>query len=393
MKRMMFTIGLLAMIAGCSDESEVTSKALTGSDRTLAAKLAQIDPAAGQSIAAWCVGCHGEDGISLDENTPHLADQLSFYLFKQIKAYKEGGRDNPTMTAVARSLGEDAMMNVAAFYASRPPPAETPAGDLGDGPVEAGRVLAAECAGCHGEDGNSDIPGTPGLAGNLPADLIAAMHAYKAGTRDHFLMQAALEAFSLEDINNIALFYAVQKPRRTESPGNGDPVAGRRVARSCAACHGEDGNSSDPNTPGLAGEDAEYLAVATKAYLDGTRDYMMMKHPVAALSDRDIENLATFYAIQEPRLQTLRRPLTAEDWAARCDRCHGENGVSGDPRFPSLSAQRREYIADALKAYRMETRSSSMMRAMSAPLNETEIENLAVYYASKARAVATAPEQ
>ena len=394
MKRMMLVIGLLAVISGCSDENEVTSQALTGSDRALAAKLAKIDPAAGQSIAAWCAGCHGQDGVGLSENTPHLADQLSYSLFNQIKAYKEGGRDNPTMMAVARSLGEDAMMNVAAFYASLPPPAPSaPADDLSGGPVEAGGVLAAECAGCHGDDGNSSMPGTPGLAGHLPADLVAAMHAYKAGTRDHPMMQSFLESLSADDIYNVAVFYAVQKPRRTEFPGNGDPVDGERVAVACAACHGEDGNSSDPHTPGLAGEDAEYLAEATKAYWDGTRDYLMMKHPVAALSDRDIENLATFYAIQEPKAQVLRRPLTVEDWVARCNRCHGEDGTSSDPRFPRLSAQHRGYMVDALKAYRMETRASSMMRAMSAPLTETEIETLAAYYAGKERAVSAVSEQ
>lgn len=394
MKRVMWTIGLLAMIAGCSDNGDATSEALTGRDRDLALKIAKIDPAAGKGIAAWCAGCHGLDGVSASESIPHLADQLAYYLFAELKAYKDGGRDNATMSTVVRSLGEDAMMKVAAYYASLEPPAPTAAAPPpGRGPVQAGRAAAAECAGCHGEDGNSDMEGTPSLAGHHPADLIAAMHAYKDGSRDHPVMQSVMESFSEDDINNIALFYAVQKPRRTGSLGSGDPVAGERTAAACAACHGEDGNSSDPNTPTLAGEDASYLVEATKAYRDGTREYLMMKHPVASLSDQDIENLAAFYASQEPKAPTVRRPLTTEDWVARCNRCHGDDGKSTDPRFPRLSAQHKEYVQAALKAYQSEARRNSMMRAMTALLSEAEIENLAAYYASRPRVPESGSEQ
>jgi cytochrome c553 len=233
------------------------------------------------------------------------------------------------------------------------------------------------------------MEGVPGLAGHHPADLIASMQAYKDGSRIHPDMESIMEDYSQDDIYNIALFYSVQQPKRTESTFPGDPLAGRRTAAACAACHGEDGNSGDPNTPSLAGEDPEYLVTATKSYRDGSRDYLMMKHPVETLSDQDIENLAAFYASQEPRASTVNRPLTTVDWAERCDRCHGVDGRSTDPRFPRLAAQRQEYMQQALEAYRSETRGNSMMRAMTAPLSKAEIVNIAAYYASRPRGEGT----
>lgn len=380
-------VGLMVAMAGCSDDGSDAGSGLSESDRELVSQLSGIDPATGHEKAAWCSGCHGVDGLAVAESTPHLAGQSAFYLYGQLHAYEQRVRDNPTMSRVAASLVDDAMMETAAYYASRTPPdAETQlAGAMPDSPVEQGRSASAACAGCHGDDGNSAMPGMPGLAGHAPADLVAAMNAYQDGSRDHPFMQSAMESLHSGEINDIALFYAVQTPKKSGQPGVGDPAAGERTAVACTACHGVDGNSIDPHTPSLAGEDAEYLITATKAYLDGSRNYLMMKHPVASLSEKDIEDLAAFYAGQEPRAAIVRRPLTVAGWAARCDRCHGGGGSSGDLRFPSLSAQSRHYIEAALKAYQSEDRRNSMMHAMSLPLSAGEIEGLAAYYASLPR--------
>ncbi len=378
---------LTAVTMGCSDNGAGTADGLSESDRKLVASLSEIDPLEGREEAAWCSGCHGVDGVGMTERVPHLAGQSSFYLYRQLHAYRHRVRDNPAMGKVAASLVDSAMMETAAYYANLAPPEAIPplVGMVASGPVELGRSASAGCSGCHGADGNSAMPGMPGLAGHAPADLVAAMHAYQDGSRNHPFMASAMQSLKSADIGNIALFYAVQTPTRLGRPGAGDPVAGERTAAACAACHGVDGNSTDPHTPNLAGEDAQYLITATKAYIDGTRSYLMMTHPVASLSEEDIENLAAFYANQEPKAATVRRPLTIADWAARCDRCHGEAGTSTDLRFPSLSAQSRHYIEVALKAYRSENRRNSMMHAMSLPLSPGEIEGLAAHYASLPR--------
>jgi cytochrome c553 len=384
-KRIALVAGMVALLASCSDSDERASDGLTNSERTLVSKLDRIEPTTGQEIAAWCNACHGFDGLGTSDDIPHLASQTAFYLFLKLTDYKGGDRENTTMENVATALTDDAMMKVAAYYADQMPaePEEDAqiAMDI-SGPVEEGRVAAAACSGCHGATGNSTTPGTPGLAGHHPADLVAAMEAYKEGNRDHPLMESVMYSYDLEDINNIALFYAVQEPQRTASLGSGDPVAGERVAEACTACHGKDGNPTDPNTPQLAGEDAEYLITATKSYIDGRRDYAMMTHPVAVLSDQDIVDLSTYYARQTPKKPIVRRPLSTKEWAARCDRCHGDSGMSTDVRFPSLAAQHEKYIRSALRAYRDESRNNSMMKAMSMPLSEGEIASIADHYAS-----------
>lgn len=84
----------------------------------------------------------------------------------------------------------------------------------------------------------------------------------------------------------------------------------------------------------------------------------------------------------------MRKPPTTAEWAQRCDRCHGVDGNSTDPRLPALAAQRVDYLENVLHAYRTGERKSPQMAAMSDLLTEADVENLAAYYArQKARAV------
>ena len=67
----------------------------------------------------------------------------------------------------------------------------------------------------------------------------------------------------------------------------------------CAGCHGQDGNSVNPELyPRLSGQSARYLIMATRSYKDGTRKNDQMKVMAEMLSDDEIEDLAAFYAQQ-----------------------------------------------------------------------------------------------
>ena len=82
-----------------------------------------------------------------------------------------------------------------------------------------------------------------------------------------------------------------------------DLVAGAAKAKEiCSACHGVDGNSADPNNPRLAGQHADYLAKALRDYKSGERNNAIMKGFAAALSKKDIENLAAYFASQKSSL-------------------------------------------------------------------------------------------
>jgi cytochrome c553 len=202
-------------------------------------------------------------------------------------------------------------------------------------------------------------------------------------------MKSMAAGLSDADLGNVALYYALQKPARAQTPSPGDQAAGKKAAASCGACHGDLGISGNPVTPSLAGQDAQYLAATLRAYKDGSRKDESMKSPVAALDERAMRDIAAFYAAQQPQAVNVRRPLTLTEWADRCDRCHGVNGNSTDPLVPALAAQREDWLEPVLHAYRKGARKSTAMAAMTALMSEGDVKDIAAYYARQtARAVA-----
>ena len=83
-------------------------------------------------------------------------------------------------------------------------------------------------------------------------------------------------------------------PRTAEAVGDAD--AGAAKAALCAACHGQNGISSNPLWPSLAGQQEAYLAKQIKAFRDGERVDVSMQPFVADLTDKDVEDLAAHYA-------------------------------------------------------------------------------------------------
>jgi len=74
------------------------------------------DAAAGKAKAVTCNACHGANGISAIPNYPNLAGQKEAYLVKQMKAFKDKSRKDPTMNAMAAPLSDADMANIAAHY-------------------------------------------------------------------------------------------------------------------------------------------------------------------------------------------------------------------------------------------------------------------------------------
>jgi len=372
-----------------SEAQPATVKSGSG-DELKALYATPQDVAEGKRVAeASCVGCHGANGISGTKGTPHLAGQRAAYIYLELKAYKARARGAEAMTNAVKFLSDDALVKVAAYYASLDP-AQPAASSVGTktaaaklDPVQAGKAAAAACAGCHGDGGVSKTPGMPNLAGLDPKYLVAAMKAYKSGSRKSEMMKTLLSALSDGDLNNVALYYALQKPARALSPAAGDQASGKSTAAACAGCHGEQGVSTNPANPSLAGQDAQYIATALQAYKEGARSDETMKALAAPLDEGTIKNLAAFYANQQPQPPNVRKPLATAELAQRCDRCHGVDGNSTDPRLPALAAQRVDYLESVLRAYQTGARKSSAMAAMSEALSDADVANLAAHYAGK----------
>jgi len=79
----------------------------------------------------------------------------------------------------------------------------------------------------------------------------------------------------------------------------GNYEAGKAKSTTCAACHGEDGNSSVPSFPKLAGQQRDYLYHALRDYKSGKRNNPLMAGQVEALTDADMLDLALYYSRQK----------------------------------------------------------------------------------------------
>jgi cytochrome c553 len=389
------SIFVAAATAAIVAPAATTDSAASGAMRAVFATSQDI--AEGKRVAeATCASCHGLNGIvkSKDKSVPNIAGQRPAYLYTELRAYQSGRRGNTPMDNAVKFLSDDALVKVAAYYANLDPAQPAAKGAkpvVQTNPVSAGKAAASGCEGCHGQGGVSSTPGIPNLAGQDPKYIVAAVKAYKNGQRKSDMMKTLVSALTDTELDDIALYFAVQKPGKAKTPSPGDQAAGKSAAVACAGCHGE-GGVSIGTAPSLAGQDAQYLAAAIKSYRDGARSDQLMKAPAASVDAGTIKNVAAYYANQMPQQPKVRMPLTTAEMAQRCDRCHGVNGNSTSPRVPALAAQRDEYLERVMHAYRRGERRSAVMNAMLDGVSDTEIEALAAHYSrQKARAVVYIP--
>jgi cytochrome c553 len=169
----------------------------------------------------------------------------------------------------------------------------------------------------------------------------------------------------------------------------GNAAAGKKRAdEDCAACHGEEGHSPNNTWPNLAGQNVAYLARILTAYKSGDQQDAAMTPLAKELDDADIQNLATYFAGSACKSAPAagKSPGDAAAGATlakNCAGCHGETGVAGNRAWPSLAAQKPVYLMNALKAFRAGLRSDPMMAGVARGLSDTDIANLAAFYAAQ----------
>ena len=201
-------------------------------------------------------------------------------------------------------------------------------------------------------------------------------------------------------------------------------------AAGCAACHGDGGITTRTGIPSLVGQDPQYLVAAMKDYINGQRHNALMKALLSGVSESELNSIALYYARQIPeraRTPAVGSPAAGKADIATCAACHGAQGVSVSPAFPSLAGQDARYLADAIRAYKDGSRrkevacaachgdrgisrtpgipslvgmdpqylvaamkayasglrKNAVMRALLAGLSEGELNNFAVYYAQQ----------
>lgn len=387
---------LLVAMLGCEPEKPATPPE---SQTPPAAPVADIN--AGKTIAEQtCGNCHGADGATSRELAPFLAGQQAQYMVAALQAYKDAVRKDNQYHESLQSLTQADFVNVAAYYNSLDtqwkPQAYKTTPTVSRGPskksIEAGKEKSTPCLGCHGDTGNSSLPGIPTLAG-LQYDYIkASIHAYFTGDRQEVkpIMQNFKRSLKANDVANLAAYFSSLKTVRSPLPASGNAKAGEKAAKQqCAGCHGIDGNSINPTMPSLTGQNQEYLIKAIKAYRDGQRKNDMMRAAVKSLKDSDIQNISAYFAGQQPQ-KVVGGDRASEKFdpvgdgakiAASCNGCHGENGNSRNKGIPSLSRLHPEYLIKAIKAYQEGARKNATMQSLVSLLSDMDIENISLYYA------------
>lgn len=165
-----------------------------------------------------------------------------------------------------------------------------------------GQTKFYTCAGCHGIKGYSNaFPSyaVPKLGGQHAEYVVAALKAYQNGGRKHGSMEGNSAGWSEDDFQSIAAYVSKFRSINESNPVVGNATAGKGKAETCGACHGEDGNSADPNNPRLAAQYESYLVKALEDYKSGVRKNAIMNGMAAGLSAEDIKDISAYYASQK----------------------------------------------------------------------------------------------
>jgi len=187
-----------------------------------------------------------------------------------------------------------------------------------------------------------------------------------------------------------------------------DAQRGATKVQMCIGCHGIVGYQGDfpqvYKVPKIAGQDAKYIASALTAYRAGERKHPTMHSVAASLSDQDIADIAAYYAQlgqpDGPVPKTLDKPVPDKLKTAMvtCVSCHGANFSSPtDGSIPRLAGQHPDYLAVALKSYKVEGnphygRENAVMGAMAKPLKDETITEIADYLGSLPGELRTVPQ-
>lgn len=194
----------------------------------------------------------------------------------------------------------------------------------------------------------------------------------------------------------------------------GDPEAGEKLAQTCAACHGPQGNSVAPMFPKLAGLGEKYLLKQLQNIKAGNagdpegRPVPQMMGMLANLSERDLIDIASYYAIQplqitgakeeEVRLYTgemvdalvlgekVYRNGNMETGVPACTGCHSPRGLGNSPAgYPRIGGQYAEYVANQLRLFRAGERvndgDNMPMRQVAKNMSDAEIDAVANFIA------------
>jgi cytochrome c553 len=170
--------------------------------------------------------------------------------------------------------------------------------------------------------------------------------------------------------------------------------AGATKAATCQACHGANGNSTNPDWPSLAGIGAGYIAEQLNNFKTGKRSSPVMMPMAAILTPADMADLGAYFDSlpntgleADPSFWQAGEKLYRGGDQARgipaCMACHGPTARGNEPaKFPALRGQQPGYVVKQLNDYASGTRATGpngIMQTIAKRLSPDDIRNLASY--------------
>ncbi len=207
-----------------------------------------------------------------------------------------------------------------------------------------------------------------------------------------------------------------------------DANAGKEKSGACSACHGPTGVSASPMFPDLAGQKEAYILKQLKDFKSGARTDAMMAPMATNLSDADMADLAAYFSSLPSASKQAAAPATkavapatkavapatkaaapatkaaapatkaaapatkaaapagagnvaaGKSKSAACSACHGVDGNSLVPIYPSLAGQSANYIVKQLADFKSGERKDPIMAGMVAALTQQDMNDLAAYF-------------
>ncbi len=224
--------------------------------------------------------------------------------------------------------------------------------DVEPGPeaIKAGGAMIAQqgingappCSTCHGANGEGNAQtGFPRLAGQGRSYLAHQLDAYADGSRKNPVMEPIAKKLEPQQRTLMAAYYempngaAASAPSSAHAPKRREPITSigdeSKQIQACANCHGPGGLGEPPAYPSLAGQNAQYLTSAMRAWKDGSRNSDPSGQMVAiakSLSEEDANGVVQYFAAQSPPPPLAAQPPNAS----------GETPPAG-PTAPAAQSQ------------------------------------------------------
>lgn len=218
-------------------------------------------------------------------------------------------------SAQAQTQAPAASAPAAAAAPAAKPAAAAPAG------AKSIEAKVAMCIGCHGIVGYQasfpEVHKVPMISGQSAKYIVSALNAYKAGDRKHPTMRGIADSLSEQDMNDVAAWYEASGKSMGKAPAekaNKEPspqVAALLQKAACVSCHGANFSKPiDPAYPKIAGQHADYMFVALKAYKTENNPGVGRSNGVMAaiakqFSNAELKALANYVSSLDGELKTV----------------------------------------------------------------------------------------